>query len=229
MKKFISVFLLIFIFFGYNPFGTLQIVHGQTKDKIKKTIRGEFQLPRATSNKAFMKNFSGVFNTGVSMNFGRKHFTAGGFYSLTQFQVFPGFQQSVDNPHTILTIHTAGIKFSYDMLTSTGNGMFSPFISPGYSWLKYTRIKSKNHPPGTTHLATPGVSFGAAYNIMMDEWTGAGFIIGYNMINHVYRPENVCLDEWYSYSEDEKRGVFQNLFFGFSVYFDLAKKPDTAE
>ncbi|MEK6615075.1 MAG: hypothetical protein AABZ32_03030 [Bacteroidota bacterium] len=195
--------------------------------KLKKTIRAEFQLPRATWNKAFTKTFSGVFNSGISMNVGRKHFSAGGFYSLTQYQVFPKYY---DDPHVIQTNHTAGIKLHYDMLTSTGNGMFSPFISPGYSWIKYTRIKVKNHPSYNTQTSAASVNVGASYNIMIDEWVGVGFIAGFNMIDHVYRPENVSLDEWgMDYSPDDKRGSFKNIFFGFSLYYDLARKPETDE
>src|SRR3990172_7489206 len=112
----------------------LSLLHSSSfsqKTKLKKTIRAEFQLPRATWNKAFTRTFSGVFNSGISMNFGGKHFSTGGFYSLTQYQVFPKYYE---DPHVIQTNHTAGIKLHYDMLTSTGNGMFSPFIAPGYSW-----------------------------------------------------------------------------------------------
>ena len=174
-----------------------------------------------------MKGFSGVFNMGASMNFSVKHLTAGGFYSLTQYQVFPKVNTDA---HPLLTNHTAGIKLSYDVLTSTGKGLWSPFVMPGFTWLKYTRVKPKNHAPGITSTNGMGLNVGASYNIMMDEWTGAGFIVGYNIVDHVYRPENVCMDEWgIKYTESDKRGILQNIFFGFSVYFDLAWKPETAE
>ncbi len=194
--------------------------------KMRKTIRGEFQLPRATCNDAFTKIFSGVFNTGVSMNWGGKHFSMGGFYSLTQYQIFPKFY---DDPHVVFTSHTPGIRISYDMLTSTGKGMFSPFIAPGYSFIKYSRIKSKNHEPWKPKSGGVSVNMGISYNIMMDEWTGAGFIVGFNMVDHVFRPENICMDEWMSFEENEKKGSLKNIFFGFSVYFDLAWKPETSE
>jgi hypothetical protein len=219
MKKAAQLLLLVL------PFSFL-IGSAQTKSKLRKTIRGEFQLPKAISNKAFTNSFSGVFNMGVSMNFSGKHLTAGGFYSLTQYQVFPKY---LSDAHPILTNHTAGIKLSYDMLTSTGKGMWSPFLSPGYTWLKYTRIKPKNHLPGITNPRAMSLHAGVTYNIMMDEWTGAGFTFGYNIVNHVYRPENICMDEWGNYTEDQKKGILQNIFFGFSVYFDLAWKPETAE
>lgn len=197
--------------------------------QLRKTIRGEFQLPRATWNPAFTKAFSGVFNGGISFNLApRKNgFSYGAFYSLTQYQIFPKY---FTDPRVVQTNHTIGAKIHYDMLTSSGKGMFSPFIAPGYSFIKYTRIKSKNHPPYQPESKALSVNIGMTYNIMMDEWTGAGFIVGFNMIDHVYMPQNVCMDEWgIDYKENDSKGSFKNIFFGFSVYFDLAWKPETSE
>ena len=116
------------------------------------------------------------------------------------------------------------------MLTSTGNGMFSPFIAPGFSSIKYTRIQCKNHDAYQTESKALSVNIGAAYNIMMDEWTGVGFIVGFNMVDHVFRPENVCLDEWgITYTPNDKKGSLKNIFFGFSVYFDFDYKSNTSE
>lgn len=222
MKKCISILFLIFNF-------SFLIIHAQTKSKLKKTIRAEFQLPRPTWNKAFTKTFSGVFNSGVSLSVGGKHFSAGGFYSLTEYQVFPKYE---DDPHVIQINHTAGIKLHYDILTSTGSGIFSPFIAPGYSWINYTRIdcKMQSHPAYDTQTSAAGVNVGAAYNIMIDDWLGVGFIIGFNMIDHVFRPENVCLDEiGIQFAPEDTKGSFKNIFFGFSFYYDLARKSETAE
>ncbi|MBI4931731.1 MAG: hypothetical protein HY841_13255 [Bacteroidetes bacterium] len=220
MKRTAGILLIIICFFILTGYA-------QVKPKLRKSIRAEFQLPKATSNPAFKKTFSGVFNTGLSMNFGGKHFNAGGFYSFTQYQIFPKF---FEDPHSILANHTAGIKLTYDLFTSTRSGIFSPFIAPGYSFMSYTRIKCKNNMPYNTHPSALSMNTGMCYTIMMDEWIGAGFIIGYNMIDHVFRPENICLDEWgLNYDESDKKGSLQNIFFGFSVYFDLAWKPETAE
>lgn len=199
----------------------------QTKPKYKKTLRAEFQLPKTTSNKAFKKAFSGVYNMGLSMNVGTPHYSGGVFYTLTQFQVFPKVNTDA---HPILTVHSTGIRLTYDNLIPNGKGMWSPYISPGVSFLKYSRVKCKNETPGDQTITTFSLNGGVVYNIMMDEWVGAGFILGYNIIDHVYRPENVCMDEWgLTYTENEKQGILQNFFFGFTVYFDLAYKPETSE
>lgn len=208
---------------------TISFSFADAEAQLRKTIRGEFQLPRATWNPAFTKMFSGVFNAGISFNVAPKKdgFSYGGFYSLTQYQVFPKF---FDDPHVVQTNHTFGAKVHYDMLTSSGKGMFSPFIAPGYSLIKYTRMKCKSHHPYQPASNAMSVNIGMAYNIMMDEWTGAGFIVGFNMIDHVFMPQNVCLDEWgIEYEEKDMKGSFKNIFFGFSVYFDLDWKPETSQ
>ncbi len=219
IKKHVILFLCI------SALGS--VVFSQVKPKYKKTVRAEFQLPKSTNNKAFKKAFSGVYNSGISMNFGTPKYSAGVFYSITQYQVFPKVNTDA---HPILTNHTVGIKLTYDKLIASGRGLWSPYISPGFSFLNYTRVKCKVNEPTMTHPTAFSLNAGLNYNIMMDEWVGAGFIIGYNVVDHVYRPENICMDEWgLTYTEDEKQGILQNIFFGFSIYFDLAYKPETSE
>lgn len=233
MKKLFQIFFLISIPITIGI--SFLSVSAQTKAPLhlKKTIRGEFQLVRPFQNKAFSHSFSGVFNTGVSMNFGKKKFNAGPFYSLTQYQIFPKpFQGTIDDPHSVLTIHTGGIKFSYDKFTESGRGVWSPFISPGWSFLNYTRIKCKNHDPQDVKTSAFSLNAGINYYIMFDEWMGVGFTAGYNGINHVFHPYNICLDEWssvFNYSEKDQQGALQNIFFGFSFYFDFAYKPEVSE
>jgi hypothetical protein len=217
-KCFIAVLLLS---------GTGTEVFSQVKPKYKKTVRAEFQLPRATSNSAFKKAFSGVYNTGLSLNVGTPHYSGGVFYSITQYQVFPKVNTDA---HPILTVHTTGLKLTYDKLITNGRGMWSPYVAPGVSFLNYSRVKCKVNEPTLTHTTTFSLNAGINYNIMMDDWVGAGFIVGYNVVDHVYRPENICMDEWgLTYTEGEKQGILQNVYFGFSVYFDLAYKPETSE
>ena len=157
----------------------------QAKPKVKKTIRGEVALPRQLSNKAFKQTFSGVVNAGLSMNFGFGKFNAGPFGSLTEFQIVKKF---TGDPHSIQTTYTGGLKFSYDMLTSSGKGMFSPYIAPGYSFIKYTNNPTKPKPL-KTKLQCLSLNFGITYNMMLiDDWTGVGFVLGYSLVDHVYDP-----------------------------------------
>jgi len=204
----------------------------QTKAPLnfKKTIRGDFQLARPFQNKAFSTSFSGIFNTGASMNWGKKNFNAGVFYSLTQYQIFPkAFVGSIDDPHSVLTIHTGGLKLSYDKFTENGKGMWSPFIAPGWSFMNYTRIKCNKQESHDTKTSAFSLNAGINYYIMFDEWMGVGFMAGYNGIDHVFHPQNICLDEWATFTDNEKKGGIQSIFFGFSFYFDFAYKLETSE
>jgi hypothetical protein len=217
MKKYFLIVVLQSYIFTYAQ---------APEPKLKKTIRGEFQLPRALSNRAFTQVFSGVFNSGISFNLGfQKKYNAGIYYCFTQYQIFPRY---FDQPHTIQSNHTAGIKLTYDLLSE--KGIFSPHITGGYNFIQYSRIKCKQQEPAEKEYFTFNLGGGLTYNFLIDdEWTGAGFTIGYNFLNHTFNPDAVCLNEWYTFDDSAKQGFQQNIYFGFSLYFDLAKQPTTSE
>jgi len=214
-----TILLSVFLFLFLTSFSQKKV------PRVKKTIRGEFQLPRALSNKAFTKVFSGVFNSGISMNFGfDKKYNIGGYYCYTQYQIFPKF---FDDPHSIHTNNTAGLKFTYDKVLP--KGIFSPYVAAGFNWIKYSRIKCDSLKPFDTEVNAINIGAGLTYNFFIDdEWTGAGFTLGYNFTNHVFNPDAVCLQEFFNFSESERSGYFQNIYFGFSLYFDLAREPNTS-
>lgn len=212
--------ILLFVFI----FSCLPAFSQKKAPRVKKTIRGEFQLPRALSNKAFTKVFSGVFNSGISMNFGfDKKYNIGGYYSYTQYQIFPKF---IDDPHGIHTSHSSGLKFTYDKVLP--KGILSPYVVIGYNWIKYSRIKCDSLKPFDTEVNAFNTGAGLTYNFFVDdEWTGVGFTFGYNFTNHIFNPDAMCLQEFFDFTESERRGYFQNIYFGFSLYFDLAREPNT--
>jgi hypothetical protein len=221
----LSLFFSLISFFSFS----------QDDFKIKKTIRGEALLPRPVSNKAFTKIFSGVLNFNASMNFGFRNFNAGPYYNFMQSQIFPKFQ---DDPHSIQTVHTGGLRFSYDVgpsketLKSQPENffVFSPFIAMGYNKIDYSRLLSKNGCEITgKHTQALNIFAGANFNLMLSEWDGFGFTIGYNFINEHFNPDALCLSEYFDFTEDEKRGKLQYFLFGFNVYIDLAKRPSSVE
>ncbi len=222
-------FQILFLIFGFS----FLVVNAQTKPKLrlKKTVRGEAQLVRPFQNRAFANTFSGVFNTGVSMNWGwNKKYNAGIFYSLTQYQIFPApFQGTIDDPHSIQTTHTIGLKYSHDKFTANGKGIWSYFIAPGYSFISYSRIKVSDHAPQELNVNAASLNVGIHYYMMFDEWMGVGFTVGYNAIDHVFHPYNICVENLKNYSDSDKRGSLQSIFFGFSFYFDFAYKPEVSE
>lgn len=199
----------------------------QAKPKIKKTIRGEVELPKALfSNKAFRQTFSGLVNVGASMNLGFHNFNVGTFASLTEYQIAYRF---IGDPNSIQSTYTGGLKFTYDMLTSNSKGIFSPFVAPGYSFIKYTKLQYITTPPSQTKYNALSLNFGITYNMMLiDDWTGVGFVLGYSLIDHVYDPYALSLIQIYPNRTDNK-GDLQNFFFGFCVYFDFARPRDAGD
>jgi len=214
---------LAFIFFFLHSFK----LFSQVKPKVKKTIRGEVALPKEFfSNKAFKQTFSGLVNVGASMNFGYGKFNVGPFGSFTEFQILYRF---IGDPNSIQSTYTGGLKFTYDFLTSTKKGMFSPFIAPGYSSIKYTKLVYNTTPPTQTKYNALSLNFGITYNMLLiDDWTGVGFVVGYSLVDHVYDPYALSLIQIYPDRTDNK-GDLQHFFFGFCVYFDLARPKDAGD
>ncbi len=212
-----------------------QPVFSQTKPKVKKTIRGEALLFQPLSNKAFSQLFSGVFATNLSLNFGVNNFNTGIFYNLMQSQIFPKFEYE---PHAIQTVHTGGIRFSYDIYPSKAKlasqkGNFtvvSPFLSGGFSQVDYSRLKCKVQHVTNKSDQTFSLTAGANFNLMFSEYDGVGFTIGYSFLNHEFNPNELCLNEYYPNIPDkDKLGLSQYILYGFNVHFDLVKRDPDSE
>ena len=227
MLRIVIAFLLIFNF-------SFTAVNAQSKAKVKKTFRGEVLLPRPISNKAFSELFSGVFSTNLSMNFGVKNFNTGIFYNMMQCQIFP---RLVGDPHSVQTVHTAGLRISYDvypskvkMQTTKGNFfVFSPYLCGGISEVDYSRLKNTITVTGQ-NTQTYSISGGANFNLMFSEYDGVGFTIGYTYINHEFNPDNLGLTYYYPNIPDkDKHGLSQYIVYGFNVHFDLAKREKESD
>lgn len=205
------------------------------KPKVKKTIRAEGLLFRPVANKAFTSLFSGVFSTNLSLNFGVNNFNTGIFYNLMQSQIFPKYQSE---PHAIQTVHTGGIRFSYDvypskakMAATKGNiFMYSPYLSGGFSQVDYSRLQCITQQVTGKSTQTFSVNAGFNFNLMFSEYDGVGFTLGYSFLNHEFNPDALCLNEYYPDIEDKhKHGLSQYVVYGFNVHFDLVKRDPDSE
>lgn len=213
---------------------TYDVALSQKVTKVKKTIRAEMLLPKPVSSRAFVSVFSGVFNLNVSMNFGFNNFNIAPYYGLMQCQIFPRLQT---DPHTIQTVHSAGFRFSYDIYPSkekmqSRQGNFvviSPFLASGFDQVDYSRLKCIVETPSHLHSQTYNIFAGANFNLMFTEMDGIGFTLGYNYLNHHFDPNALCLNEYYSFTEEQKQGLAGYILFGFNIYIDLAKRPDSSE
>jgi hypothetical protein len=199
----------------------------QVKPKYKKTIRAEGGLPHEFfSNKAFRQTFSGLFTVNASMNFGIRNFNVGVFAGFTEFQMLYKF---LGDPNSIQNNYAGGLRFSYDLYTSTKKGMFSPFIAPGYSFIDYTKLQY-TIPPTQTKYNAININVGITYNMMLiDDWTGVGFVVGYTFLNHQYDPYALSQIQQNFPNYTDYKGDLQNFYFGFCVYFDFARPRDAGD
>ena len=107
--------------------------------------------------------------------------------------------------------------------------MFSPFIAPGYSFIKYTKLQYVSAPPTQTKFSCLSLNFGITYNMLLiDQWTGVGFVLGYSLLDYVYDPYPIAQNQIYPNYTDHK-GDLQNFFFGFSLYYDFARPKDAGD
>lgn len=203
--------------------------------KTKKTIRGEGMLQRPVSNKAFSQLFSGVFAANISMNWGFNNFNTGIYYGQMQSQIFPKF---LSDPHAIQTVHTAGLRFSYDvypskvkMQTTQGNFfVFTPYLSGGFAEVDYSRLKCLTGAPTGKQNQTFSISAGGNFTLMFSEYDGVGFAIGYTFLNHEFNPDPLCLTQYFpNIPEKDKHGLSQYIVYGFNVHFDLVKRDKDSE
>ncbi|TAL59143.1 MAG: hypothetical protein EPN85_09900 [Bacteroidetes bacterium] len=227
MKRPAIILFFIFIF-------SFLMVNAQDK-KTKKTVRAEALLHRPISNKAFSQLFSGVFSANISMNFGVSNFNTGIFYNMMQSQIFPKF---LSDPHSIQTVHTAGVRFSYDvypsktkMVSQKGNFfVFSPYLSGGFAEVDYSRLKCIAQQATGKHSQTFSAGAGANFNLMFSEYDGVGFTLGYTFINHAFNPDPLCLNEFFPNIPDkDKHGLSQYILYGFNVHFDLTKRDQDSD
>lgn len=231
-----NYFKIILLFVVSCLLSTVYCSHSFSQvQKVKKSIRAEGCLFRPVSNKSFSQLFSGVYSVNLSLNFGVNNFNTGVFYNLMQSQIFPRLQS---DPHSIQTVHTGGVRFSYDfypskakMAATKGNFfVLSPYLSGGISQIDYSRLKCITQQVSGKSSQAFTISGGANFNLMFSEYDGVGFTLGYTLLNHEFNPDALCLNEYYpNIPESNKHGLSQYILYGFNVHFDLVKREQDSE
>ena len=204
-------------------------------EKPKKTLRVDILSVRPLSNKAFVNLFSGVYNANLSLNYSFKKFSLGPYYNILQCQIFPKYYS---DPHSIVTMHTGGLRMIYDiypsketMASHTGNFyVVSPFLAGGYTWIDYTRLKEVPYATSGNHTQTFNIYGGANFTLMFSDYDGIGITLGYGYYAHEFNPDALGLSYYYpNIPNVDMHGESQFFFFGFNWYLDLAKRKETSD
>ena len=217
-KKALLFFALLGLFAGKPEFAHAQ--DGDLENAL--TLRVDFMVPQIATNKAFKLSFSGIFEVGGSVNYRVGKFNFGPLYRYIQFQVRA---DKIPNIQTILNVHSAGLKLNADIPYGK-SFLLMPGLNTEWNFLNYTHLPCS--------LKTASEKKSSAFNLepnmsvvfLFDEGFGIGLQANYNILTYNFNPDNICLDEYKSYSNKEKTGLTGLFGFGFVVYWDLRKRGE---
>lgn len=199
----------------------LQLYAQQIQEKIpevKHSIKGEFELPRPVSNKAFKNIVDGIADVSVCYQYPFANFTIGGGFKYLYMQI---------NDVKVNEKLAAGMQ-GYVPFAKIG---YEKFISPkvhyelslrgGYSLLyfkskKCTDIGEKSKPQNA-----PYSELQAALYLMANERLSFSIIASYNILFNEFKPELLCLSNFPGFTADDAKGNYNYFSVGFGFSFFL--------
>jgi hypothetical protein len=214
VKKF-KACLLVMLFLIVSLFS-----FSQEKKKPKGSIRFDFTVPQAVSNKAFRKSFTGVYDLSFSGNVGFGNFFVGGMYRMTQFQV-PA--NKIAGISTLQNIINGAVKTGYDVMLGD-RSILTFSLAGGYNWIYYTRVTCLQDTATGTRATAINLMPSVNINFLIDEGFGIGGGISYNILAYEFNPEYVCFQEFKPYRDGDEKGLTGTISFGFSAYYVLGKR-----
>ncbi len=195
----------------------------QPGSKFKTTLRFEFGVPTSKGNNAFAESFTGIYDLGTSVSFGFSNINLGLFFKYKQFQV-PA--NKIPGLNTLQNTLNPGLQLSYDAWLSKGV-IFAPSVYVGYNMIAYQKVSCKKETAVTSGYTGINIQPTINFYFMIDEWFGIGAFGGYNILTYNFNPNDICLNEFKSYTADDKVGNTRFVTFGFSAYYDFARKGDS--
>lgn len=193
----------------------------QDKEKIQGTIRFDFMVPQPLTNTAFKKSFTGIMDVGTGVYLTTKGFVFGILGRYKQFQV-PA--NKINNTVTTMqNIFNAGISLGYDHFRSAKT-LITPGLNIGYNWIKFNRISCLKQQPRQTEFTAVNFEPFIKVDWMIDDGFGIGIMFSYNVLTYEFNPDDVCMNEFKTYNDDEKKGLSQSFSFGFCAYWNWAKR-----
>lgn len=198
------------------------ISFSQKESAVKGSVRFDFMVPQPISNGAFKKSFTGIMDlgAGVYMNIGDLVLGVNGRY--LQFQV-PA--NKINNTVTdMMNVINPGLSIGYDHHRSEKT-MITPGLNVGYNWISFSHISCLASHPMNTRFNAFNLEPFCKVDWMIGDGFGIGVMAAYNLMTYEFIPEDVCLDEFKTYSEKERSGLTQSFSFGFCAYWNWSDRP----
>lgn len=190
---------------------------------------GSVTVPNPTGNKAFRKNFAGVYelNAGLDiMPF--KGVVVGAVYKNATLKITGITGATYFHYSPLMKINNAGIRVGTKAFVGSRNRMlFLGTVTFGQSWTTYKDIRCKD-----STIAVPVTKYTASYiqpemslYFLVESNFAIGATLSYTIYNKNFDPYEICLDSWKSIGAIGN-GPIQYLSFGFGFYYSFYKRKD---
>lgn len=185
------------------------------------SIRSEFSVPTAL-NPAWRKCMVGVVEGNASLNMKVAHdFFAGVGYKFSLFYTPPKF--FVFELKTRQQMHNVYLKLGYDIY-KTNRYFITPAINTGWCFTKYTGVICKKEPlTWKPEYQSWFIEPQVAFNFLPDPDFGICFHMSYVLVNHVWNPEFICMQDHISLGDVKRNGITSYINFGFGIYCGFGK------
>jgi hypothetical protein len=187
-----------------------------------------FTIPNAVSNKSFAKSFVGIYQVGGNLNLSvYKNLHIGVAFSDALMQVSKNvIPNKTYAKQPYLNFYNAAIRIGGDFYVGDKNRvLFLPSLTVGQSTAKFSGFVAKSPAKSVTlkDYKSPYAQADVGLIFLVEENWGIGPTLSYTLVQHNFNPNDVCLEEWATYSSNSS-GSTQYLSFGFVCYYSFFKK-----
>ena len=186
-------------------------------------------IPNPTGNKAFRKNFSGVYEINAGMDIMPfKGFIVGAVYKNATLKINGITGATYFHYTPLMKINNAGIRAGVRTYVGSKNRMiYAATITVGENWTKYKDIRCKD-----STIAVPLTKYTTTYvqpemslYFLVESNFAIGATVSYGIYSKNFDPYEICLDSWKAVGT-VGNGPTQFLSFGFGLYYSFYKKKD---
>ena len=184
-------------------------------------------IPNSIANKSLKKSFAGVYELGAGLNvMVFKGLFIGANYKTGEYKLKGVTGQAAFDYNPVMKLNKAGIKVGGDKFIGDRNKIiFSAAVTLGRNWtaFKGLRCVDTTMSPKINSFSTTFIEPEINLYFLIENNVGIGATISYTMVNKIFEPKELCLDDWQAYGKTGSSPM-QFINFGFGIYYSFLKK-----
>ncbi len=184
-------------------------------------------IPNSIANKSLKKSFVGVYELGAGLNIMVfKGLFIGGNYKTGEYKLKGVTGQAAFDYNPIMKLNNAGIKVGGDKYIGDRNKIiFSTALTLGRNWTSFKGLRCVDTTvsPKINSFSTTFIEPEISLYFLIENNVGIGATISYSMVNKIFEPKELCLDQWQTYGKTGSSPM-QFINFGFGIYYSFLKK-----